>query len=146
MSVSGLLTLFVFKQLKVRMDSTACNTCGSRVQMDHSDCPFRKSECAARLVVVGGANAGQTIPVMKGETIIARFPKTGAAVDGKNIAWFHHATIRLDGQKALYSPAKAGRDRVNGWLVHEPRLLGVGSVLTIGDQKLRFEVKPQMHS
>jgi hypothetical protein len=83
---------------------------------------------------------------MKGETSIGRFPKSGARIKGKNISWFNHGTIRIDGQKALYSPRKSGRDRINGWIVHEPRLLGVGSLLSIGDQKLRLEVKPSVHT
>lgn len=141
----GGLGLLMSKQIKNYMATTACSTCGVRVKLDHSDCPFRKPDCVARLVVVGGTNAGQTIPVTKGETSLARFSKSGARIKGKNIAWFKHGTIRLDGQKALYSPKKPGRDRINGWLVHEPRLLGIGSVLTIGDQRLRFEVKPQIH-
>ena len=126
--------------------TTACNTCGHRVARDHNDCPFRKSECVARLVVIGGKFAGQTIPILKGETLIARYPRgmAGVKLRGKGIRWWRHGTIRLDGQKAIYTPAKLGKDRVNGWLVTEPRLLGIGSVLTIGDQTVRFEVKPQV--
>lgn len=127
-------------------NTTLCQTCSVRVKPDHSDCPFRKAETVARLVVIGGKDAGLTIPVMKGETVIARFPKSGAKISGRDIAWFNHGAIRLDGQKALYTPSKPARDRINGWLVHEPRLLGVGNILTIGDQKLRFEVKPQIHT
>jgi hypothetical protein len=109
--IVGGLIFWAYRYFKFRLVTTACSTCGVRVELDHSDCPFRKSECAARLVVIGGANAGQTIPVMKGETIIAKFPKAGAKVKGRHIAWFNHGTIRLDGQKALYSPAKFGRER-----------------------------------
>jgi hypothetical protein len=143
LAVFGAVSFGAFKYFKFRMRTKFCNTCALNVEKDHSNCPFRKAECVARLVVIGGAHAGQTIPIMKGETLIARFPSSGAKVQGRKISWWHHGTIRLDGQKALYTPSKIGRDRINGWLVHEPRLLGVGSVLSIGDQKLRFEVKPQ---
>lgn len=134
-----------YRQYKIRSVTTACNTCGHRVARDHQDCPFRKSECVARLVVIGGKYAGQTIPILKGETLIARFPRASAGVQlrGRKISWWRHGTIRLDGQKAIYTPSKFGRDRINGWLVNEPRLLGIGSILTIGDQSVRFEVKPQ---
>jgi len=49
----------------------------------------------------------------------------------------------VDGSKAIYTPSKPARDRINGWLVGESRLLGLGSVLKLGDQNLRFEVKVQ---
>ena len=139
----GLAGHFGRKYLKHRRETTDCDSCGSRVARDHSNCPFRKPDCVARLVVIGGPFAGQTVPIMKGETLLARYPTSGIKVRGKGIRWWKHGTIRLDGQKAVYTPAKVGRDRINGWLVHEARLLGVGSVVTIGDQNLRFEVKPQ---
>lgn len=142
----GGMVVSVRKYYKFRSKYRFCETCALYVEKDHSDCPFRRSECIARLVVIGGRHAGQTIPIMKGETLIARFPRVGAKVRGKGIRWFGHGSIKLDGYKALYVPKNFGRDRVNGWLVHEPRLLGVGSILAIGDQKLRFEVKPQAHS
>ncbi len=128
---------------KVRAKTLACNSCGHRVSKDYSNCPFRSPECVARLVVIGGIYAGQTIPIAKGETLLARFPRGGAGVKirGRKISWWGHGRIQLDGHKALYLPSKVGRDRINGWTVHEPRLLGVGSVLQIGNQTVRFEVK-----
>jgi hypothetical protein len=146
--VSSFVAILIYcavRYLKMRSRTTDCNTCGLRVARDHADCPFRQPDCVARLVVVSGRYAGQTIPILKGETRFARFPVAKAAkkIRGRGIRWRHHGTITLDGQKVLYTPAKLGRDRVNGWKVYEPRLLGVGSVLTIGDQMLRFEIKPQ---
>jgi hypothetical protein len=147
--VCAVIILFVSivmarRWLQIRRTTESCNTCGLRVLKNHSDCPFRRGDCVARLVVIGGKYAGQTIPIMKGETIISRFPKNGAGAQlrGRKISWRNHGSIKLDGTKALYTPKKAGRDRINGWLVNEPRLLGVGSVISIGDQKVRFEVKP----
>jgi hypothetical protein len=142
--VITLLIVGVRRWIHKRRTMNDCQTCGFTVLKNHSDCPFRRGDCVARLVVVGGKYAGQTIPIMKGETNIARFPKGGSGVKlrGRKIGWWSHGTIKLDGTKALYTPGKAGRDRINGWLVQEPRLLGVGSVLTIGDQTVRFEVKP----
>ena len=144
-AIVGLFVFFLIRYLKRRAITTHCNTCGYIVAKDHSDCPFRRGECVARLVVVGGRHAGQTIPIMKGETRIARFAKAGSGVkiSGRGIRWWNHGSINLDGHKAVYVPVKLGRDRVNGWVVHEPRLLGIGSVLAIGDQLLRFEIKPQ---
>jgi hypothetical protein len=131
--------------IKHRAKTTGCSTCGSRVYRDHSDCPFRKSNCVARLVYIGGPNAGQTIPLLAGATRLSRFGFRGAgiAVSGRKIDWFNHGTIIIDGSKAIYTPVRFSRDRINGWLVNEPRLLGVGGVLRIGDQNLRFEMKPQ---
>ena len=132
--------------IKHRAKTTGCSTCGSRVYRDHSDCPFRKSNCVARLVYIGGPNAGQTIPLLAGATRLSRFGFRGAgiAVSGRKIDWFNHGTIIIDGSKAIYTPVRFSRDRINGWLVNEPRLLGVGGVLRIGDQNLRFEMKPQI--
>lgn len=148
LSVSAVIALVIYaltRYFRFRSVTSDCNTCGRRVARDHSDCPFRRAECVARLVVVSGRYAGQTIPIAKGETRMARFPLavSDVKIRGRGIRWRHHGTISLDGQKALYTPAKIGRDRVNGWKVYEPRLLGVGSVLMIGDQMLRFEIKPQ---
>ncbi len=141
-----ILVAWSVRVIRRHSHTVSCQTCSSRVALDHSDCPFRKSETVARFVVVGGKNAGQTIPVRKGETVIGRYPNSGVRISGRGIAWFNHGVVRLDGQKAIYSPAKSGRDRINGWIVNEPRLLGVGSLLCVGDQKLRFEVKPQVHT
>jgi hypothetical protein len=141
----AILLYFISRYLKFRSTTVACNTCGYRVKIDHSDCPFRDADCVARLVVVSGRYAGQTIPIRRGETHMARFALAGGVtkIRGRGIRWKRHGTISLDGQKALYTPAKPGRDRLNGWRVYEPRLIGIGSVLTLGDQMLRFEVKPQ---
>jgi hypothetical protein len=97
--------------------------------------------------VIGGPYAGQTIPIMAGGNVIARFNWSSekAKVRGRKIRWWNHGAIQLDGQKAIYTPSILSRDRINGWLVHEPRLLGIGSILSIGDQTLRFEVKTQTY-
>lgn len=142
LGVAGVICVPIIKH---RAKTTACSTCSLRVSRDHSDCPFRKATCVARLVYIGGPNAGKTIPLLAGTTKLSRFPLRGdgTAVLGRKIDWIHHGTITIEGTKAIYTPVKVARDRINGWLVNEPRLLGVGGVLRIGDQNLRFEMKQQ---
>ena len=144
MAFLGLAGLGFAPVVKRRLGTVSCSTCGTRVARDHSDCPFRKPNCVARLVYIGGRNAGQTIPLLAGVTKLSRFGRRGSSisVSGRGIDWLHHGTITIEGSKAIYTPVKVSRDRVNGWLVNEPRLLGVGGVLRIGDQNLRFEMKP----
>ena len=141
----GLAAVVGLPLIKHRAKTTGCSTCGSRVALDHSDCPFRKSSCVARLVYIGGPSAGQTIPLLAGATRLSRFPLRGEgkAISGRKIDWFNHGTITIEGSKAIYTPVRFSRDRINGWLVNEPRLLGVGGMLRIGDQNLRFEMKQQ---
>jgi len=141
--ISFLIGIFSFKVLRHRLRTVGCNTCARRVVRDHSDCPFRKQGCVGRLVVIGGSNAGQTIPLMLGENRLSRFAfrKGDTCISGRKIDFLHHGSIVIEGGKALYTPRRFGRDRINGWLVNEPRLLGLGSVLKIGDQNLRFEAK-----
>lgn len=149
LAVIGILLtalLVVIPFMRHRIKTTKCSSCDVRVLRDHSDCPFRKSTCVARLVYIGGPNAGQTVPLLSGVNGLSRFRIRAhtTVISGKKIAWLHHGTINIEGAKAIYTPMKPSRDRVNGWLVSEPRLLGVGSVLRLGDQNLRFEMKPQV--
>ena len=139
----GWVARVAYRSAVARSKTVACNSCGNRVQKDHSNCPFRSVDSVARLVVVGGIYAGQTISIARGETMLARYPSGGAAakIRGRGISWWSHGKIQLDGYKALYTPKKLGRDRINGWPVNEPRLLGVGSILQLGNQTVRFEVK-----
>lgn len=138
-----LTVLGVLKFFNVRAKKLLCSTCNCRVLLDHSDCPYRKPSCVARLVYIGGPFAGQTIPLLNGENKLASglWYTGGMKVLGSGIDWFHHGSITIEGSKAIYSPKKLARDRINGWLVHEPRLLGIGSVIKLGDQNLRFETK-----
>lgn len=136
MVVGGALA---FRRLRQRARTTACNSCARRVEKNHKDCPFRKPQVFGRLVVLAGPNAGQTLPLFKGENKIGSAGNAGVHVRGRKVRR-RHATLTLDGTKALYAPAGLG-DRVDGWPVTEPRLLGIGSVLHIGDQKLRFEAR-----
>lgn len=137
------IVLGVLKFFNVRAKKLLCSTCKWHVLRDHSDCPYRKPSCVARLVYIGGPFAGQTIPLLNGENKLARgfWYTSGTKVFGSNIDWFHHSSITIEGSKAIYSPKKLARDRINGWLVHEPRLLGIGSVIKLGNQNLRFEAK-----
>jgi hypothetical protein len=144
-SLIATLALVTVLILRRRGKKISCSSCRSRVRPDHSDCPFRKASCTARLVYIGGPYAGQTIPLQPGETTLSKLGlRPGSiSISGRGIGWFHHGTIMIEGSKAMYTPTRPARDRINGWLVGESRLLGLGSVLKLGDQNLRFEVKLQ---
>ena len=141
--VCGGLSVVVVLRLKKRMATTVCGTCTTRVALDFGDCPFRKAQCVGRLVFIGGPLAGRTLPLMKGPNPISRFAKGGLRLSGSGISWRSHGVLIVDGEKAVYEPARVGRDSINGWPVREARLLGIGHILELGSHKLRFEVKPQ---
>lgn len=132
-----------FSIVRKRLKTTDCNTCGARVKKDHSNCAFRKPDCIARLVFVSGRYAGMTFPLIRGSNRLSAFAQSGVVLPRGGVSWFNHGTIVVDGFKAAYTPKKQGRDSINGWPVHETRLLGIGHVLKIGKHQLRFEVKPQ---
>lgn len=141
----ALMSIAIIVMLRRRGKKISCSSCRATVKPDHSDCPFRRPNCTARLVYIGGPYAGQTIPLQPGETILSKMRlKPGSiSISGRGVSWLHHGSIMVDGSKAIYTPSKPARDRINGWLVGESRLLGLGSVLKLGDQNLRFEVKVQ---
>lgn len=142
--VLGIVFLVVVQRsIRYRLRTASCSTCSARVKKDHSDCSFRKSDCIARLVFVSGPFAGMTFPLMRGPNRISAFAGSGVVLPRGGVSWFNHGTIVVDGFKAAYTPKKLGKDLVNGWPVHETRLLGIGHVLKIGKHQLRFEVKPQ---
>ncbi len=143
--LSAATAVVIMLILRRRGKKVSCSSCRSVVKPDHSDCPFRKPNCTARLVYIGGSYAGQTIPLPPGETVLSKMAlrRGSIPISGRGISWLHHGSIIIDGNKAIYTPAKPARDRINGWLVGESRLLGLGSVLRLGDQNLRFEVKLQ---
>lgn len=127
-----------------RKQTVACNGCGHRAKNSYSDCPFRAKNVVGSLVVLDGKHAGRTLALLSGDNVIGRSPRAMVPVDSRKISWRRHATLKIEGGKALYIPeAKRGVDRVNGWPVAEPRLLGVGHVIQIGERKLRFEAKPE---
>jgi hypothetical protein len=133
------------RHLRHRARTTTCNSCGRRVAKSYSDCGFRDKSVVARLVVLDGAHSGRIIPLRTGDNELGRLPWTRVPVRDRGVRWRRHGTLRIEGTKALYTPAPSGRrrrrDRVNGWPVTEPRLLGVGYVLQVGPRKLRFEAR-----
>lgn len=141
--VCMVLVVLVHRTIRYRLRTSSCSTCSARVKKDHSDCAFRKPDCIARLVFVTGPFAGMTFPLMRGPNRISALAKSGVVLPRGGVHWFNHGTIVVDGFKASYTPKKLGKDLVNGWPVHETRLLGIGHVLRIGRHQLRFEVKPQ---
>lgn len=137
-----ILFFFAMRLLKVRMSSTKCNTCNARVRKDHADCPFRRADCMARLVMMSGTHAGMTYPLVRGPNRISSISSNGIVLPRGGVHWFNHGTIVVDGFKVAYTPSRLGRDRLNGFLITETKLLGQGYVLKIGQHNLRLEVKP----
>jgi hypothetical protein len=136
--------------LAKRLKTVGCNACGQRTDKSHADCPFRDRNAIARLVVLDGPDAGQTLPLRLGANILGRSPRAQVRVRGRRISWRRHGVLTIEGARALYTPRPPSRwrrgirDRVNGWPVREPRLLGIGALLTVGERRLRFEVKPDV--
>lgn len=140
--VGSIAAVWLFQFGRRRVNSTSCNTCGSRVRSDHADCAFRKADCIARLVFVSGPFAGRTCPVMRGPNRISAMANSGVVLPRGGVRWFNHGTIVADGFKVAYTPIKPDKDRINGWPVTETRLMGQGHILKIGVHQLRLEIKP----
>ena len=138
------LWLVIRMRLKHSQKFVVCKTCLAEVARDFSDCPFRESECVGRLVVVGGRNSGVSYPVFSGENTLGASSSCSIRLPrGRGIA-AQHATLLVKDRKALYdTSAGVGRDRVNGWPCHEPRLVGTGSSIRIGTCHLRFEARTE---
>ncbi|MCX6126777.1 MAG: hypothetical protein NTV34_18775 [Proteobacteria bacterium] len=140
--VTGLLISLAVSRLRAHLRSTSCNTCREVVRKDHRDCPFRKPNCIARLVMMSGPHAGQTYPLLRGSNRISAFAAGGVKLPRGRVRWLHHGTIVADGFKVAYTPTKIGLDRLNGWPITETKLMGQGHVLKLGKHQLRLEVKP----
>ena len=136
------IIFFMFRYLKKRNATRVCGTCNLRVKKDFSNCAFRATDCVARLIFVSGPKAGQMIPLRRGPNRVSVFSRQGAQIPRGGIRWFNHGTIVADGSRATYTPKKMGQDLINGWPVHETKMLGQGHVLKMGKHVLRFEIKP----
>jgi len=145
-ALSSVAIWFLFGLISRRIKTATCASCLLRVKKDHSDCPFRKSESVARLVVIGGKYAGMTFPLVRGKNNISVFSRSGVKLPWGGIRWFNHGHIVIEGMKAAYTPSRLHLDRVNGWPVLETKLLGQGHVLSLGSYRLRLEIKPSSMS
>jgi hypothetical protein len=117
-----------------------CDVCGHEVRRDFSDCAFRSAKCLGRLVVVSGTDSGRIFPLFEGDNFIGSAADCGvrlaaSAVVGK------HSKLTLFKKKALYQVMEGKGDRINGWPLSEPRLLGSGANIRLGNAALRFESK-----
>lgn len=128
--------------LQKKRQNPECNACGRAVDKTHRRCPFRDTHVVARLIVLDGPLAGRTLPLRRGDSAIGRSPTSTVRIGGRGVSWHRHGVLSIEGNKILYNPRGApGKDRVNGWPVSEPRLLGAGYVLQVGERQLRLEVK-----
>jgi hypothetical protein len=134
--------LVLWWKIRARARTVECSLCASRVQRDWSDCPYRSAECKARLVVIGGPNVGVQYALKLGENSIGSSASSSVRLAGGSGARRNHGTLTINERRAVYDGA-IGQDRINGWVVWEPRVLATGSVIRIGSCHLRFEAKPE---
>ncbi len=142
--------LFIFRYwlLSVRLwlRSVRCRTCGLRVKRSFSNCPYRETRFAGWLSVLNGKDIGMVLPVMQGANLIGTSDscqihfRRGYKIRRK------HAELLIDNGKAQFKTLRPGVakrlvDMVNGFPVHEARLLAHGDVLRIGEAYLRFELR-----
>lgn len=137
--LSLLLTaLLVFYFLK--RNSAGCGKCGFRVHRTFHDCPFKNPKTFGRLSVIQGPALGAEFPLFSGINTIGRGK-------GNTIHWNagglakKHARITVMQRKALFEPVKGSETRINGVRIAEPRLLGSGTILRIGETVCRVDFK-----
>lgn len=132
---SAFLVVFLLKRRSV-----GCVTCGFRVSSTFQDCPFRSAKCFGRLSVVQGPALGMEFPLFSGENT---FGTSGS----NTIHWADkkmsrkHGKIVITKRKALFIPTKGAHSRVNGMIATEPRLLGSGTVLRVGESMCKIDLK-----
>ncbi|NBW81097.1 FHA domain-containing protein [bacterium] len=139
--VVGLLSLtggFFWVQLRRKIH--VCGDCSFVVARTFQDCPFRNEKCYGRLSVIHGPAIGSVFPLFSGENLIGAKRTSPIRLKGGGIAR-EHAKIVLSKRKALFVPSKGGTNRVNGVLTTEPRLLGSGTVVRMGDYICRVDFK-----
>lgn len=117
--------------------TTICNQCGWRVDREYKACPWQNHECVARLTVLAGPDMGRQLPLFAGRNSLGSGSRCTVVLRKSQGIKRKHSWIEIQGERALYSTT--GSDRVNGWLVREPRLLGSGSIINIGELQLFFE-------
>jgi len=140
-----LLGRFIRTRWRLQRETRICNSCGARVVNDFSNCPFRHTGCVAKLTVLSGPHLGRQYPLFLGRNSIGSGRRCTIQIRGNQGIRRRHAFIEIKNERAQFSTL-AGQDRVNGWLVHEPRLIGSGSVIALNGMQLFFEIRPEKES
>jgi hypothetical protein len=139
--VVGLLSLTGgFFWIQLRRKIHVCGDCSYVVSRTFQDCPFRNEKCYGRLSVIQGPAVGAVFPLFSGENLVGTKRSIQIRLKGGGIAR-DHAKIVVSKRKALFVPMKGGTNRVNGVLTAEPRLLGSGTVVRMGDYVCRVDFK-----
>jgi hypothetical protein len=117
-----------------------CATCGHPVAENHESCPFKSDKCVARLRVMQGECSGMMFPLFVGVNSFGSGRRNAVSVGATGIER-HHGRISIAKRKVVYYPNGGGTDRINGWTVHEPRLIAHGNIIRIGDTVFCFELR-----
>lgn len=134
-SLTGIIFWWLLKKRE-----HVCGDCLFVVARNFQDCPFRNSKCYGRLSVIQGPQMGKVFPLFSGENTLGRKRSCMIRLKGQGISR-EHAKIVLSKRKALYTPFKGSESRINGVRTIEPRLLGSGSVIRLGDLVCRVDFK-----
>jgi hypothetical protein len=130
----------IFFWLRLRKRAHVCQDCTFVVAPNFQDCPFRNAKCYGRLSVIHGSLVGKVFPLFSGENSLGRARANSIRLKGSGIQGVH-AKIDLSKRKALLTPMSRNGLRVNGILTTEPRLVGSGSVIILGDLVCRLDFK-----
>lgn len=125
---------------RARSKVHSCGDCSFVVGRDFQDCPFRNPKCYGRLSVVQGPLLGKVFPLFSGDNTIGRKRSSTIRLKNKDIL-SEHGKIVISKRKALFTPAAGSDSRVNGVLATEPRLLGSGCVIKLGETVCRIDFK-----
>lgn len=124
----------------LRKKAHVCQDCSFVVERNFSDCPFRNNKCYGRLSIIHGPMTGKVFPLFSGDNSLGRSRSNTIRLKGSGIQRMH-AKIVLSKRKALLTPLKTCGVRVNGVLTTDPRLLGSGSIIRVGDAVCRLDFK-----
>jgi len=140
-SISVILALSgIFVWLYLKKKAHVCRDCTYVVSRHYQDCPFRNEKCYGRLSILQGAIIGNYFPLFSGDNLIGSDRSSTVRLKGKEI-FRQHAKIVISKRKALFMPLNGSQCRVNGIIATEPRLIGSGSVIRMGDIVCRVDFK-----
>jgi pSer/pThr/pTyr-binding forkhead associated (FHA) protein len=96
------------------------------------------ADCGGRLTVL---ESGAVVPIPDGGLTIGRDPECHCVIRGQEVSR-RHAAIRASLQGYVLRDLSTNGTYVNGRRVDGSQVLGMGDVLRIGDEQLRFEADP----
>ena len=142
--LGAMILLFMLIRSKWRLysETTVCNSCGIRVAKNYANCPFKQADCVAKLTVLSGVHVGRQFPLFSGRNSLGKSSKCTIQVKDHMGIKRRHAFIEIKNGKAVFSTLSPF-DRINGWPVSEPRLIGKGSVVSLNGMQLHFESRPE---